>query len=139
MIGLIYSPISILTFGAFHLFHPTPVYKPAEAPRTSVRPATERTGREINLARFVFSEEELAQRRAAREGRKSVQSVYHFQKPEEPSAEQQPATKNGRHRERAAVSKAYSYRDKNAWKRNDIDGDGVPNLMDLYPYDPSKF
>jgi hypothetical protein len=114
----------LLTFGA-QLLRPADEPRGAETRRDVVRPTSERTGKEINLAQFVFSNEELAERRAARQGSKSIPSAYHLRTPDETAgAAQIVTTKRGTRIERRAVSNAYLYRTKNAWKRDDIDGDG---------------
>lgn len=120
--GITLSTIPILLFGAIQILHPRPLNKPAEARSAETRSLEESDSREINLARYVFSEEELAERRAARQGRSSVQSAYRLV-PLEDQNEGQRARQSKRHER--TMSRAYLYRDKNAWNRDDVNGDGT--------------
>ena len=124
MIASHFSVVHILLLGAFQIFHHTPLGKPVEARPSSARYSSESTGREVNLARYVFTEEELAERRAARQGNGSVQSAFHLRLPQDSSERPMLVRKHGRLVEERPTSNAYLYRDKNAWNRSDINGDG---------------
>jgi hypothetical protein len=124
MITLGLSPIPLILLGVFQISRPVPSPRYVDTPVEYKSSSAEYTSREVNLARFVFTEEELAERRAARNGGPGTVIAYPVQSPVELAAQIGKHAKKHRRYEEGTVSNAYFYRTKNAWNRSDINGDG---------------
>src|SRR5690242_6111925 len=90
-----------------------------------------------NLARHVLDKDELNARESGRAAKQTASRALN------PDRSQAGTDSNGKPRKlkkdaETGLSHADRYRSKNAWKRNDFDGDGNPNIADLWPFDPAR-
>ena len=90
-----------------------------------------------NLAKHVLDQDELNARESGREAKQTASRALN------PDRSQAETDANGKPRKlkryaETGLSQADRYRTKNAWKRNDFDGDGNPNIADLWPFDPAR-
>ncbi len=92
----------------------------------------------INLALFVLDPNDLAARESGTKAKRSASRSLNLDDTAVSTDTSVRVKNTRRSRETTGMSQAELFRSKNAWKRDDLDGDGVPNIVDRYPFDPSR-
>ena len=116
-----------------------PVEKPAakvlEAkPAAKAEPREKGDGHTHNLARFVLDPDEVTARTVGVTQKTRTRDI----EVDESAANSAAGQKGRRSKERKEVNLKDPPATPNGWKRNDFDGDGIPNLTDRHPFDPRQ-